>query len=145
MLKIPTKVCVLIQYLLPFSPSAQNPNESSGCGLEEEASQCECSFEKASNRRVTDGLCGACKSHLTGEKPAQKENSTFSCQNKSLQPSYILCNVMAMFSFSSSAKKHQVFGTLKEAVKLNLCSLNFFTKQTREEESNQEPGLALGS
>jgi len=32
---------------------------------------------------------------------------------------------MEMFSFSSSAKKHQVFGTLKEAVKLNSCSPDF--------------------
>ena len=103
-----------------------------------------CCFEKASNRRVSDGLHEACKSHLTGEKPAQKENSTLSCQNKSFQPSYISCSVMAMFSFSSSVKEHQVFGTLKEAVKLNLCSLNFFTKQSRRKESKQDPGLALG-
>lgn len=43
--------------------------------------------------------------------------------------------MMEMFSFRSSAKEHQVFGTLKEAVKLNSCSLDFFTRQTRGEES----------
>lgn len=51
---------------------------------------------------------------------------------------------MEMFSFSSSAKKHQVFGTLKGAVKLNLCSLDFFTKQPGVEESIGIPGEGWG-
>lgn len=38
---------------------------------------------------------------------------------------------MEMFSFSSSAKKHQVFGALKGAVKLHSCSLDVFTEQNR--------------
>lgn len=38
-----------------------------------------------------------------------------------------------------------MFGTLKEAVKLNLCSLNYFTQQTGGEKSKQDPGLALGT
>lgn len=101
-------------------------------------------FEKVSNRRVSDGLCEASKSHLTGGKTTQKQNSALFFQRKSFQPSYILWNMTEMFSFSSSAKEHQVFGTLKEAVKLNSCSLNFFTKQTRGEESKQDPGLAMG-
>lgn len=36
---------------------------------------------------------------------------------------------MEVFSFSSSAKKHQVFGILNEAVKLYPCSLDFFAEQ----------------
>lgn len=36
---------------------------------------------------------------------------------------------MEIFNFSSSAKKHQVFGALKGAVKLHSCSLDVFAEQ----------------
>lgn len=102
-----------------------------------------CVSFQVSHRRVSNGLCEASKSHLTAEKRAQKENSTLFFQNKSVQFSCVLQNMMEIFSFSSRARQHQVFGTLKEAVKLNSCSLNYFTQQTGGEESKQDPGLVL--
>lgn len=78
-----------------------------------------CVLFQVSNRKLSSGLCEASKSHLTAEKQAQKKNATFFFQNKNVQPSCVLRNMMEMFSFSSRARKHQVFGTLKEAVKLN--------------------------